>query len=250
MNIDFTDKVALVTGATRGIGQKIASDLEAANIHLLILTGTDPNEVNRLNQESRIDTCERHYLAVDLSDTASFENFKKELRKFPRIDVCINNAAVNNPKPLLDTDERDWDQTISVNLQSAFFITKLVAEKMTLHNYGRIVNISSIYSKISKARRSLYTITKTGLNGLTVSSAIELAQSNVLVNSVSPGFVLTDLTKKNLTNKERERLVDEIPIGRLAEPKDISSAVLFLASDLNSYISGHNLVVDGGYTNV
>ena len=184
MNINFSNKTALVTGATRGIGFQVAHDLEASGVEKLLLTGTDPDEINHLNKQASSEGSCRHYMSVDFSNKESFRCFANALEQFEKVDVCINNAAMNRPKPLTNVSEDDWQQALAVNLRAPLAITKIVAEKMASHNYGRIVNISSIFGKLSKAGRSMYTITKAGLNGLTVSSSIELAHSNILVNTV------------------------------------------------------------------
>jgi 3-oxoacyl-[acyl-carrier protein] reductase len=118
---------------------------------------------------------------------------------------------------------------------------------MKKNHYGRIINIGSIFGTVSRAKRSIYSVTKSGIHGLTVAVSNELAPFGVLVNTVSPGFVLTDLTRKNLTEKERLELAKQIPVGRLALPQDISRVVVFLASDLNTYLTGKNITVDGGF---
>ena len=121
---------------------------------------------------------------------------------------------------------------------------------MIKNNYGRVVNIASIFSKISKEKRAVYSATKFGIHGLTVGASNDLASQNILVNTVSPGFVLTDLTRKNLTLIEMDSLTNQIPSKRLASTSDISSVVVFLLSDLNQYLTGQNIIVDGGFTNV
>ena len=121
---------------------------------------------------------------------------------------------------------------------------------MIANKYGRIVNIASIFGVISKEKRAVYSATKFGIHGLTVGCSNDLAKYNVLVNTVSPGFVLTDLTRKNLSVSEMEELSNQIPIKRLAEPADISNVVIFLMSNLNQYLTGQNIIVDGGFTNV
>ena len=139
---------------------------------------------------------------------------------------------------------------VAVNLTAPFRIISALSSKMIENNYGRIVNIASIFSKISKEKRSVYSATKFGIHGLTVGASNDLASKNILVNTVSPGFVLTDLTKKNLTLIEMDSLINQIPSKRLANTTDISSVVVFLLSDLNQYLTGQNIIVDGGFTNV
>jgi 3-oxoacyl-[acyl-carrier protein] reductase len=121
---------------------------------------------------------------------------------------------------------------------------------MIRNGYGRIVNIASIFSIISKEKRAVYSATKFGLHGLTVGSSNDLAKYNILVNTLSPGFVMTDLTRKNLSKSERILLANQVPINRLAEVQDISNVAVFLLSNLNSYLTGQNIIVDGGFTNV
>ena len=137
-----------------------------------------------------------------------------------------------------------------MNLKAPFAIMREISRKMKKNQYGRIVNISSIFGVISKAKRSIYTTTKFGLRGLTVTAAIELAPYKVLVNSVSPGFVLTELTKRMLSEEEIKALSGQVPLGRFAEVDEISRIVLFLASSLNTYLTGQNIVVDGGFISV
>jgi 3-oxoacyl-[acyl-carrier protein] reductase len=121
---------------------------------------------------------------------------------------------------------------------------------MISNKFGRIVNIGSIFGVVSKAKRSVYSASKFGIHGLTVGSSNDLAKYNILVNTVSPGFVLTDLTKQNLSQAEMKKLTAEIPIGKMAKPNYISSLVIFLLSDYNKYITGQNIVADGGFTNI
>jgi len=171
------------------------------------------------------------------------------LRKYQKIDVCINNAGINRIDYIYDTSLTDWDDIINVNLRAPFLILREVSQLMRKNRYGRIINIASIFGVISRQKRSIYSSSKSGVVGLTRAVAIDLAPYNILVNSISPGFVLTDLTKKILTQIEMQDLASRIPLGRLATPEDISKVVLFLSSDLNTYITGQNIIVDGGYVN-
>jgi 3-oxoacyl-[acyl-carrier protein] reductase len=144
----------------------------------------------------------------------------------------------------------DMESMMKTNLIAPIKIIDSVIDSMKNNKCGKIVNISSIYGKISKEKRVLYTSTKYGINGLTVGASVELAKFNILVNSVSPGFVLTDLTKKNLTTIEINKLKKVIPIQRLANVEDIVNPIIFLISDYNTYITGQNIIVDGGYTSI
>lgn len=250
MKIDFSGQVVLVTGATRGIGQQIAEEFAAAGAELL-LTGTDKTQIEALNKHAAQDRrVTKKYYAVDFTDSESVERFITKINKLEQIDVCVNNAGINRINPIEKTLVEDWDDMLAVNLKAPFLLVREVAGKMIRNNYGRIINISSIFGVVSKAERSIYSATKFGLHGLTVAISLELARHNILVNTVSPGFVLTDLTRKNLSEAEQKGLATQIPMGRFAEPAEISSVVFYLASKANSYLTGQNIIVDGGFVNV
>lgn len=243
MKIDFSGKIALVTGGTKGIGKQIAADLLRLGADVYV-TGTSSVPP----QDSPVGT--ERYLGVDFTNREDTERFLGVVEKMGRVDICINNAGINRINPIDETLVKDWDDISAVNLDAPFLVTSCVSKIMKANQYGRIINISSIFGVISKAKRSLYSMSKFGLRGLTVSSAVDLAPYNILVNSVSPGFVMTDLTQRILGPVEMERMAKEVPMGRFAQPEEISRAVLFLASDLNSYITGQNLIIDGGFVNV
>lgn len=243
MKIDFSGKIALVTGGTRGIGKQIAEDLLRLGADVYITGSSAEVPEDWRNRSNR-------YLAVDFTDRKSTERFLDVVSKMERIDICINNAGINRINPIDETVVKDWDDISAVNLDAPYLLTRTVSRVMKANRYGRIVNISSIFGVISKSKRALYSITKFGLRGLTVSSAIDLAPYNILVNSVSPGFVMTELTQRILDPAEMARLAEQVPMGRFAQPEEISRSVLFLASDLNTYITGQNLIIDGGFVNV
>lgn len=250
MNIDFSGKTALVTGGTRGIGKQVAEDLAALGAEV-ILTGSNSEQIESLNQEAAKNADKRHrYMAVDFLNKENTKKFLTEIGSMQRIDICINNAGINRINYIDETLLEDWHDISTVNLTAPFLITRTVSRIMKANRYGRIVNIASIFGVISKAKRSLYSITKFGLRGLTVSSALDLAPYNVLVNAISPGFVETELTQRILSKDERDKLAEQIPVGRFALPEEISKAVLFLASDQNTYITGQNIIIDGGFVNV
>ena len=252
MKIDFNGQVVLVTGATRGIGKQIADGFARLGAKL-ILTGTKEEQIKALNESAGKDKdgeTTREYYCVDFTDAKSTETFIEHLRRYDRIDVCVNNAGINRINYIDETQLKDWDDIIAVNLKAPFLIIREVSKIMKKNGYGRIVNICSIFGVISREKRSIYSSSKFGLRGLTAAASNELAKYNVLVNSVSPGFVLTDLTKTILSEKEMKELAVQIPARRVATPDDISRGVLFLASNLNTYITGQNIIVDGGYVNV
>jgi NAD(P)-dependent dehydrogenase (short-subunit alcohol dehydrogenase family) len=249
MHNSFKNKTILVTGATRGIGKQIADDLYNLGACLL-LTGTNIEEIKMLNEAAKSLGESKKYFCVDFSDAASVEQFLTELRFIVKIDGLVNNAGINRLNYIDQAVDSDWDNMLSVNLSTPFKIIREVSVKMKKQQHGRIVNVASIFSKISKERRSVYSATKFGLHGLTVGVSNDLARYNILVNTLSPGFVLTDLTKNNLSEKEIKELSSIIPARRLAEVKDISNVALFLLSDINQYLTGQNIIVDGGFTNI
>jgi NAD(P)-dependent dehydrogenase (short-subunit alcohol dehydrogenase family) len=250
MKFDFSGQVALVTGGTRGLGKQIADDLFNLGSDLII-TGTNSNHIKELNHTLVPEKRKRvKYIAADFRDAENIKQFTKQIMAYERIDVCVNNAGINRINYIDETLLEDWDDIITVNLKAPFMIIREAAKIMKKRNYGRIVNISSIFGVVSRAKRSIYSTSKFGLRGLTLAVANELAKYNILVNSVSPGFVLTELTKRILTGEEMTELADQVPIRRFAMPDEISRVVIFLASSLNTYIAGQNIIVDGGYVNV
>lgn len=251
MEIGFHDKRVLITGATRGIGRQLAGDFGRLGANL-ILTGTRPDQIEKLNQslEQQGAGHKTEYLCADFSNEDSLLGLLKELRKYDRIDVCVNNAGINRINHIYDALLSDWEDILNVNLRAPFAILHDVSQSMKRHGYGRIVNIGSIFGVISRAKRAAYSSSKSGLVGLTRAAAIDLAPHNILVNCVSPGFVLTELTESILTEAEIKELTAQIPAGRMAVPEDISRVVVFLSSDLNTYVTGQNIIVDGGYVNV
>jgi len=250
MKIDFNKQTVLITGATRGIGKQLADDFEKLGAEL-ILTGTKRSQIEALNRIAlKSSNCKKTFYCVDFTNKKGTEQFAKALSKYKKIDVCINNAGINRINLIENTKTKDWDDIISVNLRAPYIILRKISGLMKKNKYGRIVNISSIFGTISREKRSIYSISKFGLRGLTVAASNELARHNVLVNAVSPGFVLTELTKQILSLKEMRELKTQIPRGRLASPSEISRVVLFLASPMNTYLTGQNIIVDGGYVNV
>ena len=239
--LDFSGKTVLVTGATRGIGKAIAEAFEE-NHATLILTGTQKNVIETLNSQFP----DRAYLCVDFTDKTSRQSFLNTIEDM-NIDICINCAGANLIKHHLDCTEEEYDFIHDLNLKAPYLISQKVAAGMKKRGWGRIVNISSIWGSITKGERSLYSSSKTGLIGMSRSLAVDLAP-DILVNSLSPGFTETELTAKSLSADEKNRLCSQVPLGRFAQPVEIAQTVLFLASEMNTYITGQNLNIDGGFT--
>lgn len=245
MNLDFTGKVAIVTGGTRGIGAAICEELANSGAKVYA-TGTNLESVDKLNAKLTDDSPIR-YLHLDFLDAESIEHASRQISGFTRVDILINNAGINKINPVDQILEDDWDRIMEVNLKGVYLITKWVSAKMKQQKSGRIVNIASIFGVVSKAKRAAYSTTKFGLLGYTKAAALDLGAYNILVNAVSPGFVLTELTQSILSKTEMKQLSEQVPLGRFAQPGEIAKTVLFLASDANTYISGQNLIIDGGF---
>jgi 3-oxoacyl-[acyl-carrier protein] reductase len=246
MNINFSQKKVLVTGGTKGIGKAIAELFHKSGADVII-TGNEQKEIDELNINA---LNKMTYIYADFNTNDTINQFIEKLDKIGNIDICINNAGINIVNNIIDTKIDDYDLLMNVNLKSIYSICRLLGNKMITNGYGRIVNIASIWSVVTRPGRGIYTITKTGLVGLTKTLAIEMAKYNVLVNSVSPGFTLTELTKNTNTAEELKEIEEKIPAGRMADPVEIANVVLFLASEKNSYIAGQNITVDGGFVNV
>jgi 3-oxoacyl-[acyl-carrier protein] reductase len=183
---------------------------------------------------------------LELSSPANVQQYLTSY-KGPSIDALINNAGENKVNPFDSISLSDWERMFSVNLTAAFLLTQTFSKMMCEKGFGRIVNISSVYSLVSRPGRAAYSATKAGLNGLTRSTALELGSKNILVNSVCPGFVRTELTAKNNSPEQIQKLLDQTAVKRMAEPKEIAEIVFFLGSDLNTYMTGQEIVIDGGF---
>jgi len=247
MHIDLENKTVVVTGGTRGIGAATVEAFLESGARVYA-TGTDLQVLNELNESAKSKTKPVEYLYLDFTLPDSVSECLGILSKLDRIDVLVNNAGVNKINPIDEIAEEDWDWINAVNLRGPFLITKMLAKKMKEQKSGRIVNISSIFGVVSKEKRTAYSTTKWGLIGLTKAIALDLAPDNILVNVVSPGFVDTELTRRVLGEEGIDELVGKIPQLRLANCKEIAKTVLFLASEHNTYITGQNIIVDGGFT--
>lgn len=218
-------RTALLTGASRGIGAAIAAALTERGIRIL-----SPSR-----QE------------LDLSDPASVDRFIAANSVVP-VDILVNNAGINLIKPLEAIDDAVWDAMFQVDLRAPFQLLRAFAPPMKARGWGRVVNLSSVFSLVSRERRISYTTMKSGLNGLTRAAAVELGPYGVLVNAVCPGYVETALTRQNNSPADLEHIRATIPLRRLAQPAEIARFVAFLCSDDNTYITGQMLAIDGGFT--
>ncbi|WP_298269597.1 3-oxoacyl-[acyl-carrier-protein] reductase [Geobacter sp.] len=243
--MNLAGKVAIVTGASRGIGRAVALKLAREGCDVVV-TATTLESARKTASE--IETLGRKSLAmaVDVADSSAVESlFAAVVEKFGKVDILVNNAGITRDGLLLRMKDADWDAVIDVNLKGAFNCLREAAKLMTKARSGRIINISSVVGEMGNAGQINYSASKAGMIGLTKSAARELAKRGICVNAVTPGFIETDMTAV-LSEKVREGLLQQIPLERLGTPDDVANAVFFLASDLGSYITGHVLSVNGG----
>ena len=235
--LNLKGKIVLITGGTRGLGAAMVQAFKQTGSKV-IYTGTAP-------RSKALPNCQ--YWQLDLSDEKSLAAFAVRLRALPQLDVLINNAGTNVVEPIDRLQRANWDKIIQINLTGAMLLMREAASLMKRQRIkGRILNIASIFGIVSRAGRNSYSTSKAGLLGLTRTAALDLAPSGILVNALCPGFVLTDLTKRMLSPAERQALKKQIPQGRFGTEEEIAAAAVFLCSSLNTYITGHALVADGG----
>ena len=228
---------ALVTGGTRGIGAAIAARLIADGYDVIVTArGGQAPEGARLH-------------VVDFENSSAVDHFVDDVKK-QGIDVLINNAGINKIGPFDEISTDDFELIHRINLSVPFRLCQAVLPHMKLNKWGRIINVSSIFGKISKAERASYSASKFGLDGMSVALAAEVAVDGILVNSVAPGFIDTDLTRKILGADGIVKLTSQVPIRRLGRPEEIAAFVSWLASEENSFMTGQNIAVDGGFTRV
>ena len=246
MNINFSNQRILITGGSRGLGKSFAKKFCLLNSKEVIITGSkkkSPEWIKDKNLKNKI-----KYVCLDHLSPSFLTDLKLFLNKKKKIDVLINNAGINNNYSINNLNHETLDKILTVNLKTAVQISSLVSRLMIKNKYGKILNIASIWSKISKEKRVAYSASKSGLVGATRSMAIDLAKYNILVNALSPGFVNTELTKKNLSKTEIKKLERNIPLNRFANTDEITNYAIFLSSKLNTYMNGQNIIVDGGFS--
>lgn len=247
LNLDFSEKKILVTGGTRGIGKEIAIQFLNSGGYVII-TGTKTVDESKLKKEWGYNNL--IYKRVDFLIEESVLMFLDWIKNQDKIDILVNNAGINRVDFNVNSRTSDFNNIMDVNLKGPYLFCREVSMIMKKNKFGRIVNISSIWAAITRPGRSLYSTSKFGLVGLTKTLSVELASYGILVNAVAPGFTMTELTKKTNSKKEIEDLKKIIPIKRLAQPIEIARLILFLTSEMNSYITGQNIIIDGGYTNI
>jgi len=247
---NLKNKVALVSGAGKGLGRACALALAEAGANLVIISRTQKD----LDQVARIVKKFKSKCKTYVCDITNYNDLKNIINKQSRIDILINNAGTNIPEHFTKVKTKNMERLVKLNTIAAFNLAQLSSIKMIKTKNrkkigGAIVNMSSQMGHVGGRIRSVYNMNKFGIEGLTKGMAIDLAEYNIRVNSVAPTFVVTPMTKNFLKNKKFKRdTLNSIPLGRFAEMSEIASAVVFLASDASSMITGTSLLVDGGWT--
>ncbi|MGM0863578.1 MAG: 3-oxoacyl-[acyl-carrier-protein] reductase [Bacillota bacterium] len=244
MNLE--GKVALVTGASRGIGREIALELAREGCNVAVNYSGSEAKANEVVDE--IKGLGREAIAVqcNVSDSDAVQAMVKEtIGQFGSVDILVNNAGITKDNLLMRMKEAEWDDVININLKGVFLCTKAVTRQMMKQRSGRIINISSIVGVSGNPGQANYVAAKSGVIGLTKTTARELAPRGITVNAIAPGFISTDMTDQ-LPEDVRNEMLKQIPLSRFGDPQDIAKVVTFVASKSASYMTGQTLHIDGG----
>ena len=242
---DLTGKRALVTGAGRGIGREIALELARAGASVVIIN-RNPERGSAVLTEIKEANVEGWSLLGDVADRETADNLAEEALKLTGgIDILVNNAGITKDNLFMRMKPEEWEQVLGVNLNGAYYITRSLIRHMVKQRFGRIVNIGSVVGSTGNPGQVNYSTTKAGLIGFTKSLAKELGGRNITVNTISPGFIETDMTEE-LNEKQKEAILSQVPLGRMGSAQEVAWAVRFLVSDHAAYITGTTLHVNGG----
>jgi len=248
--INLKNKIALITGAGKGIGKACSIALAEAGAKVIIISRTE-NDLKKLTKIIKKTKGTSKFFVCDVTDTQKFNSIVNSL---PKLDILVNNAGTNIPEHFTKVKKNSLDYMINLNLKACFNVAQICVKKMLRYKNrkkigGSVINISSQLGKVGASLRSVYCMTKFGIEGLTRGMAIDLSASNIRVNAVCPTLVETPMVKAYLKNKKlKNEMIKKIPLGRVAKDSDVATAVAFLAADSSSMITGTSLFVDGGWT--
>ncbi len=246
MSLSLEGKTALVTGGSRGIGRSIALILADYGADVAITFRSSVDAANEVKEEIESKGQKAKAIQADAVNFDSAEEVISEITEdWEKLDILINNAGITRDNLILRMSEEDWDQVIDTNLKSIFNYSKAVAKPMMRNRGGSIINISSVVGLSGNAGQSNYAASKAGIVGFTKSYAKELASRNIRANVVAPGYITTEMTGE-LDEKVLESIKEETPLNRAGDAEEVANTVVFLASDLSSYITGETIRVDGG----
>ena len=238
-------KIALVTGASRGIGRAIALELGRCGA-VVIGTSTTAPGAEGVGQQLAAYGAKGAGMALDVSDPQQVESIVAEIQKrFGDITILVNNAGITRDNLLVRMKDEEWDEIMATDLKPVYRLSKLVLRSMMKARYGRIINITSVVGVTGNAGQTNYAAAKAGIIGFSKSLAREVGSRNITVNCVAPGFIDTDMTRA-LSEQHRSVLIQQIPLGRLGRPEDVAAAAAFLASPAADYVTGCTLHVNGG----
>lgn len=240
------DKVAIVTGASRGIGRAIALELAGKGADVVVNYANNTEKAAAVAQEIEAMGRKSLCLKADIRDEKSVKELVKEVTQtFGKVDILVNNAGVTKDNLILRMKTEDFDDVIDTNLKGVFNGTKAVSRQMMKQKEGKIINVASIVGVAGNAGQANYVAAKAGVIGLTKTTALEFASRNILVNAVAPGFITTEMTDA-LTDEQKDSMLNMIPLNKLGEAEDVAKVVRFLASDDAAYITGQTIHIDGG----
>ncbi|PLR78962.1 2-deoxy-D-gluconate 3-dehydrogenase [Bacillus sp. V3-13] len=246
---ELKDQKVIVTGGSKGIGKDIAISFAKLGANVVI-TGRNQNALASTSEELKRYCPHCSYIVADIQNVEEIYNMVDDaIRSLGGLDVLVNNAGVNIPKPAIEVTEEDWDTVINTNLKGTFFTSQRAGKYMIAQKKGKVINIVSQMAFVGYIKRSAYCSSKGGAVQLTKALAIEWAPFNVKVNAVAPTFIETEFTS-NMFNDEAfyKDVLSRIPLGKLAQPSDVAGAVLYLASNMANFVTGETIKVDGGWT--
>jgi 2-dehydro-3-deoxy-D-gluconate 5-dehydrogenase len=249
---NLENKTSLITGASSDIGRELAFALSEFGSEIILADIASKKEQLSMIKDSVIARGNKaEFYTFDISSLDEIERFVEEISIYKKIDILVNNAGINITNLALNVSENEWDKIMAVNLKGLFFLTRDICKIMVKNNYGKVINIASQTGIVGFAERTVYAASKMGVIGLSKNLAIELAKYNINVNCIAPTFTDTIMAKPLMENLDfLEEIKQKMPMGRVNKPIDLVGATIFLASRASDMVTGHTLLVDGGWTSL